>query len=384
MEPSLFENLEPQYNKDRIRQARELAGLTQQDLADKLKVKQGTIAKIERGWSAPSADLMGAIARETKLPISFFTQDSGVDFGEGTLLFRAKASMTRRQELEAKRHAEILLEFAQKMAARLNSPHRGLESLQGQPPTVAALAARRQLGLDEISPVPHLIRAIERVGGFVLALPPLADRDAFAAWAGPEQDIPVIAISAEAPADRLRFNVAHELGHLLLHRVQYAPNKNREKEADEFAAEFMMPAAGVRVDFATQEVTLERLGQMKTQWGVSIAALARRAFQLGFITERRYRYLFQQINSRGWRMNEPSQYDISKEKPRSLRKMAEVLYGLPPNLAAIAADINLSTSQVREILDRYADAAEVGSGDRDDKVIQFNPSGKGNLIRGLK
>lgn len=377
MEPNLFEHLEPQYNKDRIRQARELAGMTQAALAKEVNVKQGTIAKIERGWSAPSAELMSSIARETRLPMSFFTQDSGVDFGEGTLLFRAKASMSRKQELEARRHAEILLEFAQKMATQLNTPHNGLQSLQGYSPADAALAARKQLNLDAVSPIPHLIRAIEKAGGFVLALPPLVNRDAFAAWAGPEQDVPVIAISAEAPADRLRFNVAHELGHLLLHKVRYAPNKNREREADEFAAEFTTPAAGIRTDFTPQPVTLERLGEMKTQWGISIAALARRAFQLGFITERRYRYLFQQINSRGWRMKEPSQYDIPKEKPRSLRKMAEVLYGTPPNLSSIAADINLSVAHVQEILDRYAEAGEAGSGDRgdrEDKIIQFSSS----------
>jgi Zn-dependent peptidase ImmA (M78 family)/DNA-binding XRE family transcriptional regulator len=384
MDPSLFEHLEPQYNKERIRQARELTGLTQQDLADRVKVKQATIAKIERGWSAPSADLMGLIARETKLPISFFTQDSGVDFGEGTLLFRAKASMTRKQELEAKRHAEILLEFAQGMAAKLHTDHQGLQAVSGEPPVEAALTARKQLGLDDASPIPHLIRAIEKVGGYVLALPPLADRDAFATWAGSDQGIPVIAISAAAPADRLRFSVAHELGHLLLHKLQYAPTSDREKEADEFAAEFTMPAKGIRQDFAAAPITLEQLGELKTQWGISIAALARRAFQLGFITERRYRYLFQQLNSRGWRMQEPPQYDIPKEKPRSLRKMAEVLYGTPLNYARISADMNLTVDRVKDILDRYADETEVGRADRDDKIIQFNSSRKEEINRGRR
>jgi Zn-dependent peptidase ImmA (M78 family)/DNA-binding XRE family transcriptional regulator len=377
VEPNLFEHLEPQYNKDRIRQARELAGMTQATLAKKVNVQQSTIAKIERGWSAPSADLMGVIAREAKLPISFFTQDSGVDFGDGTLLFRAKATMTRKQELEAKRHAELLLEFALVMAGRLETDHRGLQSLAGQSPTEAAFTARKQLGLDELSPIPHLIRAIEKVGGYILALPPLADRDAFATWAGPAQDVPVIAISSTAPADRLRFNVAHELGHLLLHKLQYASTSDREKEADEFAAEFTMPAKGIRHDFSASLITLERLGELKTQWGISIAALARRAFQLGFITQRRYRYLFQQLNSRGWRMQEPPQYDIPKEKPRSLRRMAEVLYGVPLNYSKIATDINLTIDRVREILDRYADETEVGRSDREDNIIQFRREDNG-------
>ena len=374
-ERDLFGIHTPRFNNDRIKQARELVGLTQEKLADLVGVQQAWIAKVEHGRKAPSSELMSAIVRHTGMPLAFFAQESVLELGEGTLLFRAKSTITRRQEIEAKRHAEVTLEFALRLAGNFNVLPVVLEPLP-ETPAAAAQIVRKRLGFDDVSPIPHLIRAIEKAGAFVLGVPRLEDRFAFASWAGRDQSIPLIAVTEGSASDRLRFSVAHELGHLILHnRCFVVEDKRLEKEAHEFAAEFLAPEKGIKRELMASKITLERLGDLKLGWGISIQALLRRAFELGVITERQYRYLLQQIGLRGWRMHEPAQYDIPLEKPRLIRQMAEVLYGEPLNYALVASDAHLSIDYVRGILERYASSQETQtSSDLNSKVVQF-PNG---------
>jgi Zn-dependent peptidase ImmA (M78 family) len=145
-------------------------------------------------------------------------------------------------------------------------------------------------------------------------------------------------------------SVAHELAHLVLHA-----GKNRlgvdETEADEFAAEFLMPEAVMRSVLRTP-VTLSALAEIKSVWRVSLQALIRRAKDLNIITDRQYRYLFEQLSSLGWRTIEP--ISIEPEKPRAIRQMAEMLYGDPIDYRALANDMALTPEFVREALSHYA------------------------------
>lgn len=371
-ERDLFGVYTPQFNKDRIKQARELAGLTQEKLAHLVGVQQAWIAKVENGRKSPSSELMATIAHHTGMPLAFFAQESVLELGEGTLLFRAKASITRRQEIEAKRHAEVILEFAQRLANRFNLLPVTLEPLR-EKPSVAAQIVRKKLGLDDGRPIPHLIRSIEKAGAFVLGVPYLDDRYAFAFWAGKDQCLPLIAVAEGSNADRLRFSVAHELGHLILHnRCFVVEDKRIENEADEFAAEFLAPEREIKRELMVQKITLERLGELKQNWGLSIQALLRRSFELCVITERQYRYLFQQIGMRGWRVHEPIQYEISLEKPRLIRQMAEIIYGEPLNYALIAADAHLTVEYVQGILERYASSSDTQvASESTSKILHF-------------
>jgi Zn-dependent peptidase ImmA (M78 family) len=224
-------------------------------------------------------------------------------------------------------------------------------------PVTAARLTRDKLGLPLDTPIPHLIRALERGGVFVLALP-LAldgtelraeDTEAFSEWAGPRLERPVIAYTAGKPGDRLRLSVAHELGHLVLHSNLRGTQASMEKEAFEFAGEFLMPESALR-DEILPPITLMTMAQLKRRWGVSLQALVRRAKALEIITDRQYRYFFEQISLKGWRKQEPANLAIPIESPRALTKMAEVLYGRPVDLRRMATDAGLSLQVLRDIL----------------------------------
>ena len=241
-------------------------------------------------------------------------------------------------------------------------------------PIHAARMTRSQLGLSPDRPIGNLINALEKGGVLILALPILLEgRDAFSAWVGQEQDIPVIFLSGGKPGDRLRFNIAHELAHLVMHRGKHDEGKELELQANIFASEMLMPEEGLMIDLVPP-ITLTSLAPLKPKWGVSIQALVKRAKDLEIISARQYRYLFEQIGSRGWIMQEPINLSVPIEKPRAFKKMAELIYNRPPDIKRFADDVKLTPSFIRELLDAHADIGPVSHdpprGDK--RVLSFS------------
>jgi Zn-dependent peptidase ImmA (M78 family) len=122
-------------------------------------------------------------------------------------------------------------------------------------------------------------------------------------------------------------------------------------------------------------VTLSRIAPLKLRWGVSLQALVRRAHDLGVIANRQYRYLFEQLSARGWRMNEPANLAVAQERPRGLRKMAEVVYGDPIDYGGFSSDARLSVSYLKDLMEGYAQAPPIMEGTiASSKVIQLRSS----------
>ena len=97
----------------------------------------------------------------------------------------------------------------------------------------------------------------------------------------------------------------HEIGHIIMHQM---PSDEMEAQSDRFAAEFLMPASEIKSDL--RQLRLQQLPALKTIWKVSMAAVVKRAFDLGQITERQYRYLFTELSMQGWRTKEPIQIPV--------------------------------------------------------------------------
>ncbi len=331
---------------------------------------QAAIGHIERGFKEPSVELVGAVAQHTHFPISFFASDPIAEFPVEVLLFRARKAMTQRDAHAAARYAEIIFEIEKNLSQYVTTLPMKLER-SDKSPAEAAREARRWLGLSPEEPIRHLVNEIERAGVFVLGIPleEQTDIDAFSAWV---QDTPVIGLCAgKKSGDRRRFSAGHELGHLVLH-ARRTIRTDEHSEADEFAAELLMPEKAMRREI-TSPVTLTSLAALKPKWGVAIAALVYRAHELGIIADRQYRYLFEQISIRGWRTSEPENLDIPIEKPRRLKRIVELLpFG--NSIPRLAAELRLSADSIKEILDLYDDLAEINTTDGkpvSSKVIQL-------------
>jgi len=347
----------------RIRQVRELRAWTQTDLARRVGISQPAVAQIEGGQLKASTDLISAITLQTGFTAQFFSREpQGVPLG--SLLFRGRTRITAGERRAAHRLGEIAFELAMALREQLIRPEVRLPrlvDLEFPDPRRAAALTRSSLGLDPEIPVGDLVRALERAGVLVLSVPVAGGRhDAYSFWGGRELEVPVIVLFRGVPADRLRFSVAHELGHLILHR---SPTPNVEREAHAFASHFLLPDEALMGEFP-RPFTLTDVARLKPRWGVSMQAVVIAAERAGVIDERQKRQLFQQISRRGWRKTEPSTA-IALERPRGLVRMTELLYGTPPDERRVAGDAGLPVRLVRALLDQDAILMSLGEPEPD-------------------
>lgn len=344
---------------ERVREARQLVGLTQKDLAEWVGVDRSAIAHIEAGTSQPRPEVLSALAAHLGFPVAFFEEDGTVDFPFGTLLFRARADMTAQQKEQAHRYGELIYRKTRPLLERLRVPPVAIPRLTGTNPEIAAAHARAALGLSPDAPIRHLVNAVERAGVLVLAVPMrLERREAYSLWVGDDVLRPIVVTIGKPPGDRLRFSVAHELGHLVMGDKHSTKVKDIEDRANDFAGFLLFPRAAAVAEI-TEPVTLTSLARLKPRWGTSIQALAVHAARLGLITPRRERYLFQQIALRGWREAEPENLAVPVEKPRAIRKVLEGVYGVPIDYRRAANDLLLHPHFLRALVEAYATRAEL-------------------------
>jgi len=341
---------------ERIRQARELLGETQTHFGEEIGLPQSKVSQAESANLPIAESVLLRLCEHTGFPPSFFEQapSSRVDEYQ----FRARLRFTKADRNRAVRSAELVHEAYELMRREVASVPVRVPDLAGSDPRIAAQAARAAMGLDSVSPVANLTLPVERMGVVVLALPVRTKKhDAFCWWhPDRRKPYPVIATLDGAPGDRLRWSVAHELGHLVLH-ADGGSGKEIEAEADQFAAELLTPLDGLRPSMPNRP-TLGALYALKAQWKVSAQSLIRRGRELGAVPEEQYLSLFRQISARGERMNE--RYAVAREKPRAFRKMAEVLYG--PNPAeGLASLTSWTVPFTQDVLERFASQSELPS-----------------------
>jgi Zn-dependent peptidase ImmA (M78 family)/transcriptional regulator with XRE-family HTH domain len=344
----------------RVHEARDLRGLTQMQLAERLGVDPSWVAKVEADQIIePRQEFIDGIADALGFPIDYFQDPDEIDFPIGSLLFRARGDMSKREEAQVRAWGSLLYRRVIRLSQRLRVPAVTLPRLADVTPADAAAFTRAALGLSPDGPIPHLINAVERAGVLVLALPiQLPKRDAFSAWVGEDVLRPVIVIVNGVPGDRLRFSIAHELGHLVMHQARPIRIKQIETEAGAFAEALLLPADGFAAD-VPRPITLTELARLKPKWRVAIQAMVMRIYHLGLITKWQYNYLFQQIGKRGWRLHEPDNLAVPVERPRGVRKMIEVLYGDPPDYLKIARDLRLLPHQARQLVESHADRSDL-------------------------
>jgi Zn-dependent peptidase ImmA (M78 family)/DNA-binding XRE family transcriptional regulator len=348
----------------RIKQAREYCGLTQKELANRVGVNQSFIAHLENDRTDINPNLLVSLAEQTGFASAFFFIKPFNNFPVGTLALRARNSFTSRDLNQAYQYANLLFEYVIKLTEKFNIPQVSVPITENEP-NRAATIVRKNFGLSDDTPIRNLTVLVEKKGVIFLALPIVLNKiDAFSTWAN--NSMPVIAVFSGKPTDRMRFSVAHELGHLVMHHESRKRIIEMESEANKFAAELLLPEKAMKHEIRLP-VTLISLARLKPRWGVSIQAIIRRARDLDIITDRQYRYLFEQLSKRGWRLNEPTNLDIPREKPRMIKKMIEQSYDSSNFIQLIAKDLNLSEEKAIALLGEYFDKEKM-------PFIKYNPN----------
>lgn len=347
---------------ERIRALRHLLGITQEQLAAASGVGQSRISEIERGRLAATSDVIDAIVAATGTPPRFF-EVIPLDVPLATLRFRKYAAARRSEAKQVK----ALFDEAYRITSELmckagyGGPALPFATQDVTNDDIENLAAetREALQIGGDGPIMHITRSCERAGIAVVPLTLPGEEDetqkvdhfGISYWPAPHEPA-LIAYFTGGPGDRLRFTIAHELGHLILHsrrRVIADP----EGEAHRFAGALLLPRKRA-VDLLSAPVVLTELARMKAIWGISIQALIMRGWHLGLIDDARKKSLFIQLGVRGWKRNEPVQ--VGHEEPILVRKLLTSRYGSHMSDMKIADEVGLHAMTLRSMAPKTAAA----------------------------
>ena len=316
---------------ERIKEAREARGFTLETFAEAVGVSRQAIAQFETGQIGPSSDVMGKIIALTAQPPGFFVTPHQRASDDIAPFWRSLKRMEEHHRRRVARRLQWAYDVAEYVGrfidlAEVRLPHIEFDPDAGTDEDIEQTArAVRDLWDCGLGAIANLA-AIFEDNGIVLIHEPVgcADMDAVSCW---QRGRPFILYSSEVTSGpRSKFNLAHELGHIILHAGVEVNSRNIdkiEKQANRFAGAFLLP----RETFAREVLgtSIQYLTQLKARWGVAIAAMAYRGKDLGVLSKTQLSYVMRQMNYQKIREVEPLDELFTAGKPSILAETLRML-----------------------------------------------------------
>lgn len=312
---------EVQINPKMVVLARESRGISQKELAEKLNTSPGFICKIEADTKSLPEPMLEKMSKLLKYPVEFFYQE-GDAYLPMSLNYRKRDHVSAKVLMPLEAHLNLYRLHIETIAQKVKMPIPNVPDLDPKKLGSEELVAKqlRKAWKMPKGPVPNITELLEANGIIVTSFDFGTERvDSRTILTKDRQ--PVIVVNKLHLADRQRFSLAYELGHLVMHSHSL-PSHERDiaHEANMFAAGFLLPENELKKDFESG-ITIALLGELKRKWKVSMIALLYRAADLGFLTDNQKKYLLSQFNQLKIRRREPIELDFLKEKPLLFRDL---------------------------------------------------------------
>ncbi|MCK3922490.1 ImmA/IrrE family metallo-endopeptidase [Streptococcus suis] len=329
------------FNGSRLEELRLLNGLTRADLARELEVTEQAIWQFETGVTLPKMKNKIAMARFFQVEVDYFDAvDKNGSFSLSRIAFR-------NADLEAKKTIHIQMVYLEKMNQMIDYlenfvsiPNQiiyqlvdSIEQKLQQHESLEFIADHAREVLAVSVDNANLLYSLEKSGIYISERLINGNADAYSAWS--RNGRPFIVLGLGKSAVRRNFDLAHELGHLLLHNqvdfeeLSKEELEEKEKEANQFASYFLLPRKQFLMDFVN--IVGKRVSNpdqyilLKKRFGVSIQALEYRAYKLGLLTPQQNSYFYRQISKKGYKVVEPLDLEIPLKKPSKIRSILDVI-----------------------------------------------------------
>lgn len=316
---------------ENLLEARVARGFTQVALARMVESSPPQISKFEKGTQKPTSSTLGKISLALSMPLNYFlVERSGRKSEASTIYYRSMSAATKQQRNAAEqkffwvkdinRYLNEFIEFPNVNLPKIHTPC-SPELISNDFIEEAAEQLREYWQLSD-APIDNLTRVLEN-NGFIVTFFDLEAKtlDAFSQLY--EGRPFIVAGTQNCTAVRTRFNLAHELGHIILHEnflegtIRKTPMfKKMEEQAHRFAAAFLFPQSAFCAEISSPNLSVFKL--RKARWKISIGAMIIRAKNLGLIDENTEKILRRSYGKRKWRTFEPLDNEISTDYPELL------------------------------------------------------------------
>lgn len=356
------------FSASRLSVARRFRRLTKRALAQQVGVSAQTIGNYEVGANIPNHWTVERLVFALGFPPHFFVGDEVDSIRPEAVSFRSSRSMTASTRERMMACGEIASEVISPVFQRLfELPTFDVLDLSGEDPEMAAAILREHWRLG-VGPIDNVIHLLEAKGVEVFWINEASKcLDAVSFWR--DDRAYVVMNKGKGAGDRSRFDAAHELAHLTLHRnADRLDARQVEAEAHRFASAFLMPASQFRAE-CPRHPSMSAFFPLKRRWKVSIQAMVRRGRDLGVFNDWQYENACKEISWRGWRAEEPPEVAVESEESKLHQMIFEQLRDRGTSIEEFAADVKLRPSDLLELAPQA-------------RLIQAQPSGKfGQLLR---
>ena len=354
----------------RIRAARDLRQLTQQETVDRMSrpITGAALSQIEAGKVRPTEGTLRQLAAALDVPVGFFSAQ-WPDSATGDVLshvtyFRDLAATPAKLRRRAAALALLLSDLVSAIELHVRIPEVRIPSFPVEPGASreeiddVAEALRGEWDLGE-EPIPHVVREIERRGVPVARL--AIGTTAVDAFSVRFNRRPIILLTDDKSSYvRSRFDAAHELGHLVMHGDADAQDRSIERQAHDLASSLLLPrnVALLELPRRLDAAGWARLAEVKRHWGLSMSALLYRARDLQLMTPEVYRNGMKYMSARGWRTNEPGDREMGPPEAPALFEQSLRRVSIEGNHSteALIASANLPLADTLALIHAAVDA----------------------------
>lgn len=325
------------FNGERLKIARMWRNLSATQLADLTGFSRQTISMLENGkLMNPEFATVQKLSEKLGFPVTFFLEETKINLNESTTYFRSLLTTNKKYRVEQEEKIKFIAIVYNMLSEYLEFEKVNLPQIPtNATPQEAANILREYWGLGN-RPIENIVYLAESNGLIVTDFETATgDVDAFShKITSDDMETYLIGYSKnKRTAARIHFDVAHEIGHILLHNwredlecIDKEEFKEIELQAHAFASVFLLPEDEFRKDVSPYATNLAYYTELKKTWKVSIAAMIRRAKDLDIITADDYSRLMRNMQKQGIRKIEPLDDELVTAEPSLLRQAIKILF----------------------------------------------------------
>lgn len=341
----------------RLALARKRYGWTLVRLSQETGISTRSLSDYENDRLEPSPQIVQRLAQELGVTEDFLRSADIEEIPVDRVSFRALSKMTAFQRDASLASARIAVLINEWIEDRFRLPVSTVPTLPGKNAEAAAEDVRGLWGLGEAS-IGNMVHLCEAHGVRVFSLPQACHEvDAFSFRWGKRL---FVLLNTAKSGERGRFDIAHELGHLILHSEHEIPHgREAEQEANRFASAFLIPQRGVKAQ-RLYNANVDRIIAAKKRWNVSAMALNYRLRELGMVTEWGHRTNATNLSRMGYRRGEPG--GRSRETSQLLSKVFRELRADGVGINDLARELGISADDLNETIFGLVPTVVMGGG----------------------
>ncbi|MGV7115474.1 spr1629 family repressor/antitoxin [Paenibacillus kyungheensis] len=327
-------------------------GYSRKQLSEMLNITEQAVWQYENGYTSPKMQIVNELKQifnvknkyfYTKDMLSKYTQTNNINIMN--IAYRSKVLNTISKTQAEAKHIEYLDIFVNDITSNISIPTLKIIKLRDN--VIDYLNHTKEDRLTKIEHVAHLARnvlelseennddlifSIEKSGVFVFEKAIGEEIDAYSLWTLKNRPF-IILGNIKKSAVRRNFDIAHELGHLLLHYHLEFANLDRkehkiiENEANVFAGAFLLPQDKFIRDIKNLKhlTNPDSYLDLKKKWKTSLQVLGYRAAQLGMINSKDHRNFYASLHRKGYLENEPFDKLIPMQKPMKIKTIIDLV-----------------------------------------------------------